>query len=406
MLSSNRSAIIVLFCACIIVGLAFGVRQSFGLFMRPVTLELGWGREALSLVFAIQALLNGFAAPFAGAISDKWGVGRTVAIGCACYGMGLVAMAYAGTPTTMIMGGGFLVGMGVSACGMPVLLGAVGKVAPEEKRSMWLGLVAVGATAGQLAIIPTTRILIAEYDWSIALMALSVCFVVGLPIAAWMGAATDRSVAAKPKSNARAQNLTQALVEARGHTGFILLIIGFFVCGFQVQFVATHLPAFIEDQGFGSTFASNALITIAGFNMIGAWLAGYLGGRFRKKYLLTWIYLLRAIAIAIFMLVPISEVTILIFCGSIGLIWLGTIPLTSGIVAQVFGPRFMSTLFGIVFLSHQLGNFAGAWIGGYVFDATGSYTMVWWVAAGLGVLAAVFHVPIDDRPVARLVAAE
>ena len=406
MSSSSRSAVMVLLCACVIVALAFGVRQSFGLLMRPVTLELGWGRETLSLVFAIQAVLNGFAAPFAGAISDKWGVGRTVAMGCAFYGIGLIVMAYSGTPTTMIMGGGLLVGMGVSACGMPVLLGAVGKVAPEEKRSMWLGLVAVGATAGQLAIIPATRILIAEYDWSIALMALSVCFIVGLPIAVWMGAAADRSVAAKPKSSALSQSMTQALIEARAHSGFILLTIGFFVCGFQVQFVATHLPTFIEDQGFGSTFASNALITIAGFNMIGAWFAGYLGGRFRKKYLLTWIYLLRAIAITIFMLVPISEVSILIFCGFIGLIWLGTVPLTSGIVAQVFGPRFMSTLFGIVFLSHQLGNFAGAWVGGYVFDATGSYTTVWWIAAGLGVLAAMFHAPIDDRPMERLSPAE
>ena len=404
--SSRQSAVMVLLCACLIVSLAFGVRQSFGLLMRPITLDLGWGRETLSLVFAIQAVLNGFAAPFAGAISDKWGVGRTVAIGCALYGAGLIVMAYSGAPTTMLLGGGLLVGMGVSACGMPVLLGAVGKVAPEEKRSTWLGLVAVGATAGQLAIIPGTQMLISAQGWSFALLALSVCFVLGLPIAYWMGAAADRVVASKPKSNAPVQNLTQALVEARGHSGFILLTIGFFVCGFQVQFVATHLPAFIQDQGFGPQFASNALVTIAGFNMVGAWCAGYLGGRYRKKYLLTWIYLLRAIAIAIFMLAPISEVSILVFCGAIGLIWLGTVPLTSGIVAQVFGPRFMATLFGIVFLSHQLGNFAGAWVGGFVFDTTGSYTAVWWFAAGLGVLAALFHVPIDDRPVQRLAAAQ
>jgi MFS family permease len=403
--TSSRSAVMVLLGACIIVGLAFGVRQSFGLLMRPITMELGWGRETLSLVFAIQAVLNGFAAPFAGAISDKWGVGRTIAIGCAFYGVGLVVMAYSATPTTMILGGGVLVGMGVSACGMPVLLGAVGKVAPEEKRSLWLGLVAVGATAGQLAIIPTVQALVAGHGWSVALIAASLCFILGLPIAYWMGAAADRTVAAKAKSQAPSQNLTQALIEARGHSGFILLTIGFFVCGFQVQFVASHLPAFIEDQGFSLKFASTALVTIAGFNMIGAWSAGYLGGRFRKKYLLTWIYLLQAVAISIFMLVPISEMSILIFCGTIGLIWLGTVPLTSGIVAEVFGPRFMATLFGIVFLSHQLGNFAGAWVGGFVFDSTGSYTAVWWIAAGLGVLAAVFHVPIDDRPVQRLAAA-
>jgi MFS family permease len=406
MSSASRSAIMVLLCACVIVGLAFGVRQSFGLLMRPVTLELGWGRETLSLVFAIQAVLNGFAAPFAGAVSDKWGVGRTIAIGCALYGAGLIAMAYSGSPTTMILGGGLLVGMGVSACGMPVLLGAVGKVAPEEKRSTWLGLVAVGATAGQLAIIPTTQALVASQGWSMALVTLSILFVLGLPIAYWMGRAADRSIAAKPKSSGPAQNLTQAIQEARGHSGFILLTIGFFVCGFQVQFVATHLPAFIEDRGFSPQFAANALVTIAGFNMIGAWLAGYLGGRYRKKYLLTGIYILRAVAISVFMIVPMTEVTILVFCATIGLIWLGTVPLTSAIVAQVFGTRFMSTLFGIVFLSHQLGNFAGAWVGGYIFDTTGGYTMVWWIAAGLGVLAAMFHAPIDDRPVQRLAAAE
>ena len=404
--SSSRSAVMVLLCACLIVGLAFGVRQSFGLLMRPVTLEMGWGRETLSLVFAVQAVLNGVMAPFAGAVSDKWGVGRTVAIGCGLYGAGLIAMAYSGTPTTMILGGGFLVGMGVSACGMPVLLGAVGKVAPEKSRSTWLGLVAVGATAGQLAIIPTTQMLVTNEGWSNALIVLSFAFILGLPIAYWMGAAADRVVAGRPKSNAPAQSMAQALVEARGHSGFILLTIGIFVCGFQVQFVATHLPAFIEDQGFSPHFASNALVTIAGANMVGAWCAGYLGGRFRKKYLLTWIYLLRALAIAIFMVVPISEVTVMVFCASIGLIWLGTVPLTSGIVAQVFGPRFMSTLFGIVFLSHQLGNFAGAWVGGLVFDNTGSYVAVWWVAAGLGIVAALFHVPIDDRPVQRLAAAE
>jgi len=406
MLSSSRSAVMVLLCACLIVGIAFGVRQSFGLLMLPITLDLGWGRETLSLVFGIQAVFNGFAAPFAGAISDKWGIGRTVAIGCALYGAGLILMAYSGTPTTMLLGGGLLVGMGVSACGMPVLLGAVGKVAPEEKRSTWLALVAVGATAGQLAIIPCAQALVTTQGWSIALLALSVCFVLGLPIAYWMGAAADRVVASKPKSNAPAQNLTQAVVEARGHSGFILLTIGFFVCGFQVQFIITHLPAFIQDQGFGPQFGSNALVIIAGCNMVGAWFAGYLGDRYSKKYILACIYVLRAIAITIFMLAPISELSIMVFCGVIGLIWLGTVPLTSGIVAQIFGARFMSTLFGIVFLSHQLGNFAGAWVGGFVFDTTGSYTAVWWFAAGLGVIAALFHVPIDDRPVQRLAATQ
>lgn len=397
MTSSYRLALTVLLCACVVVGLAFGVRQSFGLLMRPITMDLGWGRETLSLVFAVQALLNGFAAPFAGAVSDKWGVGRTLALGCVLYGLGLVVMAFSGTPTTMILGGGLLVGMGVSACGMPVMLGAVGKVAPEAKRSQWLGLVAVGATAGQLAIIPGAQAVIAQHGWSVALLAGASCFILVLPLVAFMGIAEGKTASSRSP-----QKLSEALVEARGHSGFILLTVGFFVCGFQVQFVASHLPAFIEDQGFSPQFAANALVTIAGFNMIGSWFAGYLGDRRRKKYLLSGIYLARAVIISIFVILPVTEVTVMVFCAIIGLIWLGTVPLTSGIVAQVFGARYMSTLFGIVFLSHQLGNFTGAWIGGFVFDATGGYQAVWWIAAGLGLLAAVLHAPIDDRPLRRL----
>ena len=201
------------------------------------------------------------------------------------------------------------------------------------------------------------------------------------------------------------QSLREALAEARTHSGYLLLTVGFFVCGFQVQFVASHLPAFVEDAGLGKELAATSLVVIAAFNMAGAWLAGLLGGRHRKKYLLTGIYLARTALIVVFVSLPVSELSVLAFSAIMGFIWLGTVPLTSGLIAQVFGARYMATLYAIVYLSHQLGNFAGAWVGGRVFDATGSYVGVWWMAAALGIVAAVLHAPIDDRPVARLTGA-
>ncbi|MCP5152608.1 MAG: MFS transporter [Ectothiorhodospiraceae bacterium] len=397
MRSSPRLAVLVLLCAVGIVGLAFGTRQSFGLFVIPISLDMGWGRESFSLVIAVQALLNGIAAPFAGAISDKWGSARTVLAGGALYAAGLAVMSQATSASTMMLGGGLLVGMGISACGMPVLLGAVARVAPAERRSLWLGIVTAGATAGQLAIIPLVQSRIATSGWSGALLTLAGAFALLLPLAACLRSA-DRQVTDRRGG----QSLSEALAEARGHSGYLLLLLGFFVCGFQVQFVATHLPAYIQDQGLGEGLAASALMVIACFNMLGAWTAGYLGGLHRKKYLLSGIYLGRALAIVIFVVVGPTPLSVLVFCAVLGFIWLGTVPLTSGLIAQVFGPRYLSTLFAIVYLSHQAGNFVGAWVGGRVYDATGSYELVWWIAAALGVVAATLHAPIDDRPVARL----
>lgn len=395
--SSSRLGIVVLLCCVVVVGLAFGGRQSFGLFMRPMTLDLGWGRETLSLVFAVQALLNGFAAPFAAMISDKWGTGRTVFIGATCYAVGLGIMAYSTSLAPMMLGGGLLVGMGVSACGMPVMLAAVGRVAPEEKRSLWLGIVTAGATAGQLLIIPIMQRLIVHNGWDGALLILAASFAILIPVAACLGIAGK---AAPERSNA--QSLPQALGEARRHSGFVLLTIGFFVCGFQVQFVATHLPAFIADRGLGDELGAVALWIVAFANMIGAWYAGYLGGRKRKKYLLTGIYSARSVVMVAFVLVPTTLTTVPILCVAIGFFWLATVPLTGGLIAQIFGTRYMATLYAIVFVSHQMGNFCGAWFGGKIFDSTGSYDIVWWVSAALGIVAAILHWPIDDRPVERL----
>lgn len=275
-MSAQRFAILVLLCAAGIAAIAFGTRQSFGLFMVPVTESLGWGRESLSLVFAVQALLNGLGAPFAGAISDKWGTGRTVFGGGVLYAIGLVVMSQSASMTTMFLGGSLLVGMGVSACGMPVLLAAAARVAAPERRSMWLGVVTAGGTGGQLLIIPLVQYWIQGDGWRAALIALAIAFAVVLPLAACLGFAGQRAY-----TESGSQTLGQALNEARRHSGYWLLILGFFVCGFQVQFVGTHLPAFIEDQGLGRELAATSLMVIAGFNMLGAWIAGYLGGKWQ-----------------------------------------------------------------------------------------------------------------------------
>lgn len=397
MTTNRRTALLVLASTFIIVAIAFGTRQSFGLFMRPITLDLGWGRETLSLVIALQALLNGLAAPFAGAIADKWGTGRVVFTGSLFYAVGLVIMSQSSTPATMFFGGSLLIGMGISACGLPVMLAAAARFAPEEKRSLWLGIVTAGATAGQLIIIPGVQALITQQGWSTALWVLAIGFLFLLPLAVYLGAASRSSERQKDS-----QSLSDALLEAYRHRGYLLLTLGFFVCGFQVQFIATHFPAFIEDSGFSKQLAANSLVVIAFFNMAGAWYAGYLGGKGRKKYLLSSIYLVRMIAIVLFISLPMTEYSVLIFSATIGFFWLGTVPLTSGLIAQIFGARYMATLYAIVYLSHQAGNFSGAWVGGWIFDNAGNYDLVWWIAAGLGLVAALLHAPIDDRPVQRL----
>lgn len=397
MTSRSRTGLIVLICAVVTVAMAFGIRQSFGLYMRPITLDLGWGREAFSLVIAVQALLNGLGAPFAGALSDRYGPGRVVFGGALLYALGLCLMAFSTSPTGMLIGGGVLVGLGVSGCGMPLLLGAVGRFAPEERRSAWFGLVTAGGTLGQLVVVPLSQWLIVDFGWSKALLVLA-----ALSALMVVTAAVIRSVESGATEGRSTQSLREALTEARTHSGYVLLTLGFFVCGFQVQFIGAHLPAAIEDAGLGAELAATAIMVIALCNMAGAWYAGVLGGQFRKRTLLSGIYLLRAIVLAAFVLMPHTPTTVLMFSAAIGFIWLGTVPLTSGLVAQMFGPRYMSTLFAIVYLSHQLGNFAGAWAGGRIFDATGSYDIVWWIAAGLGLLAAFMHLVLDDRPVERL----
>lgn len=383
-------------CCTLIIALTFGIRQTFGLFMVPISEGLGWGREAFSIAIATQNLMIGLSAPFFGAAADKWGPVKVLTGATALYAMATYLISHSTTPDTMLASAGFMAGFALGGCGLPLLLSIVGGAAPEAKRTAWLGIVTAGATMGQLVMVPATQQLIAEFGWVNAVVILSVVTATAIPLAMSLFA-----VSSNAGSRRGPQSLTGALKEAGRHSGFILLVLGFFVCGLQVQFINTHLPAYLADQGISATIAASAIATIGLFNMAGIWISGWLGGRMRMKYLLSYIYLGRAIIIFAFITIPISEISILIFAASIGLLWLATVPLTSGIVAQVFGTRYMATLYGIVFMGHQIGSFVGVWLGGNLYDSTGSYELAWWVAIIFGLIAAILHWPIKDAPLDR-----
>jgi MFS family permease len=392
-----RRPVFVLFAAALIVFSAFGIRQSMGLYMRPISDGMSWGREVLSFALATQNLLIGLTAPFFGALADKWGPSKTLALGGALFACGIFTMSQATTPGMMFTGVGVMAGIGLGACGMPLVLATVSKVAPAEKRGTWVGFTTAFATSGQLLVVPASQSIIAEVDWVTALLFLSVMAAMIVPMALSTSGAITKETGKDTNINIR-----EALSEAWQHNGFRLLTVGFFVCGFHVAFLAVHLPAYIHDRCSVPGLGATALMLIAFFNMIGAWSSGWLGGRYSKKYLLSGIYAARAVVMTAFVVIPTTPTTVVVFACLIGLLWLSTVPATSGLVSQIFGLRYMGMLYGIVFLSHQLGAFMGVWLGGRVFDAAGSYDAVWWVAIALGVTSALIHLPINEKPVARL----
>ena len=341
----------------------------------------------------------GAAAPFVAAIADRWGTIRVIAITGVLYALGMWLIALSTTPEAMILSAGLIAGLGLSGIGFTLPLALIGRVAPEARRSLWLGIATAGGSAGQFVFAPISQGLISGYGWSNGIVILSVMVAVMVPLSLAL-----RAGSAEALSRPSQQSLGAALSEAGGHRGYWLLVIGFFVCGFQVQFVGTHLPGFLTDAGAAPWLAAWAIATIGLFNLLGTLGAGWLGGRFRKTYLLSLLYLLRALLFLAFLQAPVSEVSVLAFSAVLGLLWLSTVPLTSGIVAQIFGPRYMATLFAIVLFSHQLGSFCGVWLGGFFYDRTGNYDAAWWLATALGVLAALIHWPINDKPVGRLAA--
>jgi len=391
-----RTPVLVLVCGAIILTLGLGIRASFGLFLQPMSTDLGWGRSHFSFAMALSNLIWGLAQPFFGAWADKQGAGRVVAVSGLLYAGGLALMPFSTTPLMLDASAGLMVGLGLSGVSFGVILGVVGRAFPPERRSLALGIASSGGSFGQFLMLPFGQLLISTLGWQTALLVLAGTIMATVPLAAAM------TEGRRPVATGAQQSLNQALREAGGHSGFWYLTAGFFVCGFQVAFISVHLPAYLVDVKMTPAVGATALALIGLFNIAGSFVAGYLGGRFSKKYLLSGIYILRAVIIALFLVLPVTPLTVYLFAAGIGFLWLGTVPLTNGLVAQIFGVRFVSMLFGIVFLSHQIGSFAGVWLGGYLFDATGSYNLVWIGSIALGVIAAILNLPIDERPVERM----
>lgn len=384
-----RYLLLVVAAGCSIAAISLGVRSGFGLFLQPMSTELGWGREIFALSIAIQNLLWGIGQPFAGAVADRYGSGRVLAVGGGLYGLGVVLMSVSSTPTAMHMTAGILVGLGMSGASFAVVLAALSRLVPPDKVGWVLGLGTAAGSLGQFLFVPLGQAFLAAYGWQTALVLLGIIAALMIPLAT--------ALRGKPAIVGREQTLREAIREASGHRGYWLLLSGFFVCGFHVAFVSTHWPAYLTGQGFSGATAAWALALVGLFNIAGAYMAGTYAGRFRDKRILSGIYFARAIAFGAYIVLPLSATTTYVFAAVIGLLWLSTVPLTSALVARIFGPRYLATLFGVVFFSHQLGAFSGVWLGGAVFDATGSYLPIWWASVALGAFAALVNLPIDDR---------
>ena len=389
-----RKALIVITAGCLILILGTGTRQSFGLFLTPVSSGLGLDFQVFSLSIAIQNLVIGLSQPFVAANADRFGTARIMAASAVLYVIGMVALANAVSPLGLHLSAGLIIGLAAAGTGMTLVLGAVGRAAPEEKRSFALGLVAAFGSFGQMLAAPINQQLISAFDVWTTLLILAAALGLIVPLArALRGRAADTH---DPRTEG--QTLRQAVDEALHHRSYILLVIGFYVCGFHVQFIGVHLPNFLATEGFPE-LAGIALGVIGFFNFLGTLACGWLGGRYSKNLVLSLLYFSRSVVFTLFLVFPINNVSIILFAAAIGFLWLGTVPLTTGLVASMFGARYLTTLASIVFLSHQLGAFTGSWIGGVLFDATGSYDLMWMAAIGVGLFAAIIHLPISDKRV-------
>ena len=380
----------------LLVFLGLGIRSTFGIFLAPMSIDLGWGREIFALAIAIQNIIWGLGQPVAGMFADRFGTARVLAIGGLFYALGIIGMAYSPSPFMFHVTGGLLVGLGLSGVSFPLVLAALSRIVPEQHRNLTFGICTAMGSIGQFLLVPMGQAFLNSYHWSVVLILLALLVALVVPLSIFMRGRPEETIISSK------QSMGEALREAANHSGYVYLTLGFFVCGFHITFVATHLPAYITDQGLSAEVGAWSLSVIGLFNVFGAICAGILANKFQKKNLLSAIYLSRGLFMLLFVLTPISETTILILSAGLGLSWLSTVPLTTGIVAQVFGPRFMATLFGFVLFSHQLGAFLGVWLGGKIFDETGSYTMVWWLSIALALFAALVHLPINERPLARL----
>lgn len=387
----------ILAAGAVLLALSLGIRHTFGLFLAPMSREHGWTREVFAFAIALQNLVWGAAQPFAGRLADRLGAGRVILGGSALYVGGLVLMAWSQSGTALAVSAGLVIGLGLSGTSMPVVFGAVVRATPPERRSMAMGVAMAVGSLGQFAMLPGALNAIDAFGSAATLLAFAAIALLMAPLAmALMEAPAAAAGQAPPRT------LREVLGEALGHRGFWLLCFGFFVCGFHVVFIATHLPAFLTDRGLGAGTGAVVLALVGLFNILGSWVAGLLGGRVDKAKLLVFIYATRAVVITAFVLVPVTEHSAWLFGAAMGLLWLSTVPPTNGIIVTLFGVEDLAMLGGIAFFFHQVGAFLGGWLGGRLYVLTGSYDLVWWLSVALGLLAALLNLPIREVPVARL----
>jgi predicted MFS family arabinose efflux permease len=386
----------VLVCGAAVVTLSMGIRHGFGLWLAPLTMERGWTRENFAFAMAVQNLAWGLSGPIAGMLADRFGAYRILIGGALLYSLGLAAMALAPTPMLFLLGCGLLIGMAQAGTTYAVIYGVIGRNVPAEKRSWAMGVAAAAGSFGQFLMVPVENSLIGGLGWQQALLVLSVAALVIIPLARGLKEPPVSAVNTGPK-----QSAGEALREAMSHPSFLMLTAGYFVCGFQVVFIGVHMPSYLKDKGLGPEVATVALALIGLFNIVGTYGAGWLGQKMSKTTILSSIYLLRAVVITAFVLLPLSPMSVYLFSAVMGVLWLSTVPPTNAVVAQMFGVRYLSMLGGMVFLSHQIGSFLGVWLGGRLFDATGSYDVVWWIAVALGVFAALINLPVRETALVR-----
>jgi MFS family permease len=393
-----RTPAVIIACGCIAALLTFGPRSAMGFFQTPVISTNGWGRDTFAFALALQNLLWGVGQPFMGAIADRFGTVRVLAIGVLLYAGGLALMAVSTTPLMLNLSAGVLIGFGLAGCSFNIVLAAFGKLLPPERRSMAFGLGTAAGSCGQFLFAPLSVGLIGTIGWQETLVVFAILMLLVIPLAT---AIATRPAGRKAENAAPSQSVAGALTEAFGHRSYVLLVLGFFTCGFQIAFITVHLPAYFGDIGLAPWVGGWTIALIGVFNIVGSLSSGWLGNRMPKRWILAAIYLSRALATIVFLLLPPSPATALAFGAVTGLLWLSTIPPTSGLVAIMFGTRYMAMLYGFAFFSHQVGAFIGVWLGGLIYESTGNYNPVWWFSVALGVASALINLPIVEKPVAR-----
>jgi MFS family permease len=395
-----RTPAVIVVCGCLISMISFGPRATLGFFLTPMSQTNDWGRDVFGLALAIQNILWGIGQPFAGAIADRYGTMRVLCAGGTFYALGLILMAYSTSPGMLDLAAGVFVGFGLAGCSFSVVLAAFGKLLPERWRLLAFGAGTAAGSFGQFLYSPLAVSLMDAFGWQTALISFGVGMLLVLPLSLAVATAP-----AEASHGAASQSLRQALSEALGHRSYVLLVIGFFTCGFQLAFITVHMPAYLVDRGLSAQVGGWTIAVIGLFNIVGSLASGWLGNLMPKRYILSFIYFARAAAVLAFISFPVTALSSILFGAVMGLLWLSTVAPTNGIIALIFGTRWLATLAGLAFFSHQVGGFLGVWLGGFVFVRTGSYDAVWWLSVLFGVLSAVVNLPIVEKPVVRTAAA-